>query len=210
MCLARTARRDLGKPQAVKSERRFQGVSLRGFAEGEFLDTVCGIPGSRTEIVMLVTRGHTSPMDVHGDGKRAGDSAARDIQIQTLRIAVRQVPVGSAKRKRHIRRCRAAPSHQPCHQQPSGKKPPPDHIYMSRPPGAARVLGPWQRLSGRSPVRPARGPVGRGGDAFCWQRRIEPADLLGDGLRLQDPQAHLQPSVAPARLARHRHTHQRQ
>lgn len=25
----------------------------RTFAEGEFLDTVCGIPGSRTEIVML-------------------------------------------------------------------------------------------------------------------------------------------------------------
>ena len=28
-------------------------VEGRGFLEGEFLDTVCGIPGSRTEIVML-------------------------------------------------------------------------------------------------------------------------------------------------------------
>src|SRR5690349_9275406 len=29
-------------------------VEGRTFVEGEFLDTVCGIPGSRTEIVMLV------------------------------------------------------------------------------------------------------------------------------------------------------------
>lgn len=28
-------------------------VEGRAFVEGEFLDTVCGIPGSRTEIVML-------------------------------------------------------------------------------------------------------------------------------------------------------------
>src|SRR5438874_8743078 len=28
-------------------------VEGRTFVEGEFLDTVCGIPGSRTEIVML-------------------------------------------------------------------------------------------------------------------------------------------------------------
>ena len=80
--------------------------------------------------VRLVARGHTSPVDVHGNGKRAGDSTARDIQIQALRIAIRQVPVGDAKRERHGRWCRAAPSHQPCHQQPSGKKPPPDHIYQ--------------------------------------------------------------------------------
>src|SRR5262252_6757690 len=35
----------------------FVGLGLevegRTFVEGEFLDTVCGIPGSRTEIVML-------------------------------------------------------------------------------------------------------------------------------------------------------------
>jgi catechol 2,3-dioxygenase-like lactoylglutathione lyase family enzyme len=35
----------------------FVGLGLevegRGFVEGEFLDTVCGIPGSRTEVVML-------------------------------------------------------------------------------------------------------------------------------------------------------------
>lgn len=36
-------------------------VEGRAFVEGEFLDTVCGIPNSRTEIVML-----TSP----GDGAR--------------------------------------------------------------------------------------------------------------------------------------------
>ena len=37
----------------------FLGLGLevegRGFVEGEFLDTVCGIPDSRTEIVMLMS-----------------------------------------------------------------------------------------------------------------------------------------------------------
>jgi catechol 2,3-dioxygenase-like lactoylglutathione lyase family enzyme len=35
-------------------------VEGRTFVEGEFLDTVCGIPDSRTEIVML------KPPDDHG------------------------------------------------------------------------------------------------------------------------------------------------
>jgi catechol 2,3-dioxygenase-like lactoylglutathione lyase family enzyme len=39
----------------------FVGLGLevegRTFVEGEFLDTVCGLPGSRTEIVMLRTGG---------------------------------------------------------------------------------------------------------------------------------------------------------
>jgi catechol 2,3-dioxygenase-like lactoylglutathione lyase family enzyme len=37
-------------------------VEGRAFVEGEFLDTVCGIPGSRTEIVMLKPPGDGGTM----------------------------------------------------------------------------------------------------------------------------------------------------
>jgi hypothetical protein len=107
--------------------------------------------------VRLVACGHTSPVDVHCDGKRASDSAARDIQIQTLRITVSQISVGSTKRKRHIGWCRAAPSHQPCQQQPGRKEPSPDHIYQSWV-GRRVSLGPLVTDSAYL-AEPARGPV---------------------------------------------------
>lgn len=46
----------------------FVGLGLevegRGFVEGEFIDTVCGIPNSRTEIVMLVPPGGGSKLEL--------------------------------------------------------------------------------------------------------------------------------------------------
>lgn len=39
-------------------------VDGRTFVEGEFIDTVCGIPGSRTEIVMLRTPGGGSAIEL--------------------------------------------------------------------------------------------------------------------------------------------------
>jgi catechol 2,3-dioxygenase-like lactoylglutathione lyase family enzyme len=43
---------DLDTASAFFVELGFE-VEGRTFVQGEFLDTVCGIPGSRTEIVML-------------------------------------------------------------------------------------------------------------------------------------------------------------
>jgi catechol 2,3-dioxygenase-like lactoylglutathione lyase family enzyme len=42
------------------------GLELEGrmFVEGEFLDTVCGIPGARTEIAMLVPPGGGSSIEL--------------------------------------------------------------------------------------------------------------------------------------------------
>ena len=49
----------------------FVGLGLevegRTFVEGEFLDTVCGIPGSRTEIVMLRPPGGGTAIDFEVD-----------------------------------------------------------------------------------------------------------------------------------------------
>ena len=46
----------------------FVGLGLevegRTFVEGEFLDTVCAIPGSRTEVVMLRTPGRRSRLEL--------------------------------------------------------------------------------------------------------------------------------------------------
>ncbi len=46
----------------------FVGLGLevegRTFVEGEFLDTVCGIPGSRTEILMLRTPGDGAKLEL--------------------------------------------------------------------------------------------------------------------------------------------------
>ena len=39
-------------------------VESRTFVEGEFLDTVCGIPGSRTEIVMLKPAGDGTRLEL--------------------------------------------------------------------------------------------------------------------------------------------------
>ena len=39
-------------------------VEGRTFVEGEFLDTVCGIPGSRTEIVMLKPPGDGTGLEL--------------------------------------------------------------------------------------------------------------------------------------------------
>jgi hypothetical protein len=39
-------------------------VEGRTFVEGEFLDTVCGIPGSRTEIVMLKPPGDGTRLEL--------------------------------------------------------------------------------------------------------------------------------------------------
>jgi hypothetical protein len=39
-------------------------VEGRTFVEGEFLDTVCGIPGSRTEIVMLTPPGDGTRLEL--------------------------------------------------------------------------------------------------------------------------------------------------
>jgi catechol 2,3-dioxygenase-like lactoylglutathione lyase family enzyme len=39
-------------------------VEGRTFVEGEFLDTVCGIPDSRTEIVMLTTPGDGARLEL--------------------------------------------------------------------------------------------------------------------------------------------------
>ena len=39
-------------------------VEGRGFVEGEFLETVCGIPGSRTEIVMLKSPGDGARLEL--------------------------------------------------------------------------------------------------------------------------------------------------
>ena len=41
-------------------------VEGRTFVEGEFLDTVCGIPGSRTEIVMLKLPGDGTRLELSG------------------------------------------------------------------------------------------------------------------------------------------------
>ena len=55
-----------------------------------------------------------------------------------------QIPIGSAKRERHIGWCAAAPSYQPCQEQPgsSGKKEPSDHLR----PFSARDASPGTPL----------------------------------------------------------------
>jgi len=39
-------------------------IEWRGFVEGEFLDTVCGIPDSRTEVVMLRPPGGGTALEI--------------------------------------------------------------------------------------------------------------------------------------------------
>jgi hypothetical protein len=67
-------------------------------------------------------------MDVHYDGKRAGYGGSRDEEIQLLRVAIDQVPMGSAQPERNVGGCRGAPTYQPCQEQRgSKKKKPSDH-----------------------------------------------------------------------------------
>ena len=82
----------------------FVGLGLevegRTFVEGEFLDTVCGIPDSRTEIVMLRTPGDGAKLElatfvrpVHEPGSpnaMANELGLRNVsfEVRDLRAAV--------------------------------------------------------------------------------------------------------------------------
>ena len=64
----------------------FVGLGLevegRTFVEGEFIDTVCGIPDSRTEIVMLRPPGGGAAVELSADELAAIDTAATVIDVQ--------------------------------------------------------------------------------------------------------------------------------
>jgi catechol 2,3-dioxygenase-like lactoylglutathione lyase family enzyme len=74
-------------------------VEDRTFGEGEFIDTVIGMPGARTEIVMLrppdggagveheVRRARPRSWIAHSDGQRAG-SASICFEVDDLQAAV--------------------------------------------------------------------------------------------------------------------------
>src|SRR3954470_8679129 len=62
-------------------------VEGRAFVEGEFLETVCGIPDSRTEIVML-------KWSVSGPGRVAGSSTAGGVGARPRRGDRRRAAAG--------------------------------------------------------------------------------------------------------------------
>ena len=61
-------------------------------------------------------------MDVYREGKGTRGSGVRDVEIQRLRVAVRQVPMGRAKREWDIGWRGAAPRYEPCQEQPDSRK----------------------------------------------------------------------------------------
>src|SRR5437763_11571357 len=68
-------------------------VEGRTFVEGEFLDTVCGIPGSRTEIVMLRLPGGGTALELSSfirPGHTAGSPAAmaNDLGLRSVAFEV--------------------------------------------------------------------------------------------------------------------------
>ena len=65
-------------------------VEGRTFVEGEFLDTVCGIPGSRTEIVMLKPPGNGTRLELSSfvrPGCVPGSSAAMANELGLRNVA---------------------------------------------------------------------------------------------------------------------------
>ena len=61
-------------------------VEGRTSVEGEFLDTVCGIPGSRTEIVMLKPPDDGTRVELYVPRVRVASQAADDRAIAGSRI----------------------------------------------------------------------------------------------------------------------------
>src|SRR5438045_9771787 len=79
----------------------FVGLGLevegRTFVEGEFLDTVCGIPDSRTEIVMLRPPGGGTALELatfvrpaHAPGSPA--AMANELGIRNVCFAITDLP----------------------------------------------------------------------------------------------------------------------
>ena len=75
----------------------------RTFVEGEFLDTVCGLPGSRTEIVMLKPPGDGTRLELSGfvrPGSGPGSPAAMASELGLRNVAFEvtglQAAVGQA------------------------------------------------------------------------------------------------------------------
>jgi catechol 2,3-dioxygenase-like lactoylglutathione lyase family enzyme len=65
-------------------------VEGRTFVEGEFLDTVCGIPGSRTEIVMLKPPGDGTRLELSSfvrPGSVPGSPAAMADELGLRNVA---------------------------------------------------------------------------------------------------------------------------
>jgi catechol 2,3-dioxygenase-like lactoylglutathione lyase family enzyme len=72
-------------------------VEGRTFVEGEFLDTVCGIPGSRTEVVMLRAPGGGSGIELatfirpgHSPGSPA--AMANELGLRSVAFEVDDLP----------------------------------------------------------------------------------------------------------------------
>jgi catechol 2,3-dioxygenase-like lactoylglutathione lyase family enzyme len=72
-------------------------VEGRTFVEGEFLDTVCGIPGSRTEVVMLRAPGGGSGIELatfirpgHSPGPPA--AMANELGLRSVAFEVDDLP----------------------------------------------------------------------------------------------------------------------
>ena len=65
-------------------------VGGRTFVEGEFLDTVCGIPGSRTEIVMLKPPGEGTRLE------------AVELRATRLRAGLRQAAMANELGLRNV------------------------------------------------------------------------------------------------------------
>ncbi len=79
----------------------FVGLGLevegRTFVEGEFIDTVCGIPGSRTEVVMLRTAEGGTTLELarflHPDAVPGSPEAmANELGLRTVAFEVDDLP----------------------------------------------------------------------------------------------------------------------
>ena len=72
-------------------------VEGRTFVEGEFLDTVCGIPGSRTEIVMLRVPGGDTMVELSsfvrpGHEPGSPDAMANELGLRSIAFEVDDLP----------------------------------------------------------------------------------------------------------------------
>jgi catechol 2,3-dioxygenase-like lactoylglutathione lyase family enzyme len=75
-------------------------VEGRTFVEGEFLDTVYGIPGSRTEIVMLKPPGDGTRLELSSfvrPGSVPGSAAAMANELGLRNVAFEERPAGGCR-----------------------------------------------------------------------------------------------------------------
>jgi len=88
-------------------------VEGRTFVEGEFLDTVCGIPGSRTEIVMLKPPGEGTRLELSSfvrpesvPGSPAAMANELGLRNVAFEVSDLQAAVDWAAKPHHARICR--------------------------------------------------------------------------------------------------------